>query len=283
MTVAQRRPSVATRVAGAESVDGGAAGRPLEAGADRPRPRAAQLEVTPAGSGGSGPGRAGCPPGRRASPGHGRSGRRGAPLHAQVGGVPMVAVGDEGLALGQPLVDGGQQLRVPDRPDAVPLLVRSTKSSTGGSAITRCTIARRTGTARCTSRIGAGLSASSVIRSASSSAWTGWMPSWGRTARSSGRWPGARCPARRPGHARSGRPRCTRADRARPRVTPELSAFLPLREAGGDGAVRSGEEACRGRVADRAGGQPRPLEGQQAQRSAHDGGMTTAPVSIGAS
>ena len=52
-------------------------------------------------------------------------------------------------------------------------------------------------------------------------------------------------------------------------VAAQLSAFLPLREPGGDGPVRSGEEAAGGRVADAAGAQPDPVERRQAQRSPH--------------
>ena len=116
----------------------------------------------------------------------------GAPLHAQVGRVAVVAVGDQGLALGQPVVDGGEQLGVPDRPDPVPLLVAV--HEVVDRRLARSRGARSRGSpagARWTRRIGAGLRASSVIRSASSSAWTGWIPSCGRTARSSG--PLARC------------------------------------------------------------------------------------------
>ena len=54
-------------------------------------------------------------------------------------------------------------------------------------------------------------------------------------------------------------------------VAAQLSALLPLGEPGGDGPVRSGEEASRGRVADPPRAQPDPVEGRQAQRSAHIG------------
>ena len=64
-------------------------------------------------------------------------------------------------------------------------------------------------------------------------------------------------------------------------VTAQLSAFLPLREPGGDGPVRSGEEASGGRVADRAAGSAGPRgTAPGAAVAPHTGGMTTAPVSI---
>ena len=52
-------------------------------------------------------------------------------------------------------------------------------------------------------------------------------------------------------------------------VAAELSAFLPLGEPGGDRPVRSGQEASRGRVADPPRAEPDPVEGREAQRSAH--------------
>ena len=113
-------------------------------------------------------------------------------LQAQVGGVAVVAVGDQGPGAGQRGVERGEVLRVGDRPQPVLL------AGPVGVGVRRRGLEQRVHEVAdvaevpcCTSRIGAGFICISSIRSASSSACTGWMPSCGWTARSSGRV--ARC------------------------------------------------------------------------------------------
>ena len=68
-------------------------------------------------------------------------------------------------------------------------------------------------------------------------------------------------------------------------VAHELAALLPLREPGGDRAVRAGEEASRGGVPDAARLQAQTVEGGEAQRSTHvrwdDHGAGVHPPMLG--
>ena len=181
----------------------------------------------------------------------------------------MVAVGDQGLALGQPLVDGGQELGVPDRPDPVPLLVAvhevvdgrlrdhlvHDRPDLGGRPVheeDRCRVERQ------------------LRHPVGELVGLDWVDA---LVREDGPVLGAGGPVRdvqradQTAHREAARGVLVEVERGLV-VTPELSAFLPLCESGGDGPVRSGEEASRGRVADAPGVQADAVEGRQAQRSA---------------
>ena len=194
-----------------------------------------------------------------------------APLHAQVGRVAVVSVGDEGLARGQRLVDarrGARGSRIAQT--RCRCSFRSTKSSTGGSASTRVhdrpDLGRRTvhEQDRCRVERQLGHPVGELVG----------LHGVDPLVREDGPVLGAAGPVRdveradQAAHGEAARGVLVQVERGLV-VAAELSAFLPLRQPGGDGPVRSGEEAPRGRVADAAGVQPDPVERRQAQRSPH--------------
>ena len=140
-------------------------------------------------------------------------------LQAQVGGVPVVAVGEEAARRREKLGDPCEGLGLADGPDALAL--------TGAVEVapvrvapptTDVTISRSCGRPWWTSRIGAGLRSICSIRSASSPACSGWIASCGHTARSVEGLGATRHRQRaRRGRVRSGRRPCTRGGRSRVR------------------------------------------------------------------
>ena len=182
----------------------------------------------------------------------------------------MVSVGDEGLAVGQRLVDGGQELRVPDRPDPVPLLVPVHEVVDGGlgehAVHDLPDLGRRPvhEEDRCRVEGQLGHPVGELV------GLHGVDPLVGED----GPVLGAAGPVRdvertdQAAHGEAAGGVLVQVEGGLV-VASQLSAFLPLREPGGDGPVRSGEEAPRGRVADAAGVQPDPVERRQAQRSPH--------------
>ena len=219
-------------------------------------------------------GRAGCPPGRPASPGRGRWGRPGARrCMPQVGGVPVVAVGDQGLAGGQPRVDRGEQLagRGSPRPGAAGRCGRRSRRSGCGPAPGAATAPDRGRAPRCTSRIGAGLSASSAIRSASSSACT----RVDALVREDGAVVGVAGAVRdvqradQAAHGEAGGGVLVQVERGLV-VAAELSAFAAtVVSRAATARYGRAKSASGGRVADPPRAEPDPVEGRQPQRSAH--------------
>ena len=107
-------------------------------------------------------------------------------LQPQVGGVAVVAVGDQAAGLGaaaSPM--RASMLGVADRPDAVPLPGAVEVAPVGlGAASRSATQLAQLGGAVVHEQDRRGVELHLVIRSASSPACAGWMPSWGSTARS---------------------------------------------------------------------------------------------------
>ena len=180
------RDQVVGREGGRARPDGPAAR--LHGGSER-RSRSASVEAR-AGSGGSRRGRAGCRPGRPASPGRasvpGEPGCVGAAAGGRRrsgGGRRRSAARASRARRAMPVEVG----RVADRPDPVVLPGPVGELVLGGrrAGRSREQVAQADAGARWTSRIGAGFMRISAIRSASSSAWAGWMPSCGKTATSS--------------------------------------------------------------------------------------------------
>ena len=128
-----------------------------------------------------------------------------AALHPQVGGVAVVAVGDQGRASRPaPRRAASSSLGVADRPDPVPLARRGRRTRRSGSVASTASTSSRTGPGpRCTSRIGAGLSChlghpvGQLVDLHGVDALVREDRPVGAAA-----WRGARCRGRRPGRAR---------------------------------------------------------------------------------
>ena len=201
-------------------------------------------------------------------------------LQPQVGGVPVVAVGDEHGGRRELVVDQGDVGRgVGCATDRCCCSARSLKSRYGVVVTRRRTRSRTSAGPSCTRRIGAGFISISSIRSASSSTCTGWMPSWGQhrpvvePRGPAGEVEGADEAA----DGETARGVLVEVQRRR-RVLAQVPAALPLRQPAGDGPVGSREGAGRGRVPDPGGGQHHAPERGECQwlrdvrRRDHGGG-----------
>ena len=130
------------------------------------------------------------------------AGLRGLLLHPQVGRVPVVAVGDQGARAGQAaLARRCSRGRGSPRRGGAGRRGRRTRGAVARRR-TRSTSHARSAGPRCTRRMGAGLICQVVIRSASSSTWSGWMPSCGTPPGRRPRSPGGRCRGPRRARAR---------------------------------------------------------------------------------